>query len=482
MKQSKKTIPSTCDNKMTFQECELAILRQAVDENEKIKGTRVVSNEDIKKILAIVEDFIIKKKLVCYGGTAINNILPSFAQFYDKEVEIPDYDFFSSNALEDAKELADIYYKEGYDDVEAKAGVHMGTFKVYVNYIPIADITQLVEPLFKTIQKQAIMRAGIRYAPPNYLRMAMYLELSRPEGDVSRWAKVLKRLTLLNKYYPLKSKKCATVDFQRTMEEKDKEMDIYHILLNNFIDQGVVFFGSYATSMYSRHMPKNTQHKLKRVPDFDVLSVDIDRTALILKEELERNDYTDIKMITHEPIGELVPKRIQFIIKDETLAFIYEPVACHSYNKLMLKNKEVKIATIDTILSFYLVFLYTNLGEYDEDRLLCMSQYLYDVQEKNRLKQVGVLKRFNMDCVGKQPTLEDMRAEKAEKFKQLRKLKDTKEYEMWFLRYVPIQMDTQRGSVAMSIAVPRKTRKAKSTGKKTQKKKSVFSKIKGLLK
>ena len=186
MKQSKKTIPSTCDNKMTFQECELAILRQAVDENEKIKGTRVVSNEDIKKILAIVEDFIIKKKLVCYGGTAINNILPSFAQFYDKEVEVPDYDFFSSNALEDAKELADIYYKEGYDDVEAKAGVHMGTFKVYVNYIPIADITQLVEPLFKTIQKQAIMRAGIRYAPPNYLRMAMYLELSRPEGDVSR--------------------------------------------------------------------------------------------------------------------------------------------------------------------------------------------------------------------------------------------------------------------------------------------------------
>ena len=32
--------------------------------------------------------------------------------------------------------------------------------------------------------------------PPNYLRMAMYLELSRPDGDVSRWEKVLKRLTL----------------------------------------------------------------------------------------------------------------------------------------------------------------------------------------------------------------------------------------------------------------------------------------------
>ncbi len=47
---------------------------------------------------------------------------------------------------------------------------------------------------------------GIRYAPPNFLRMNMYLELSRPAGDVSRWEKVFKRrvtteyLTLTNAY------------------------------------------------------------------------------------------------------------------------------------------------------------------------------------------------------------------------------------------------------------------------------------------
>ena len=53
----------------------------------------------------------------------------------------------------------------------------------------------------------AIQVANIFYCPPNYLRMAMYLELSRPDGDVSRWEKVLKRLTLLNKHYPMKGKK-----------------------------------------------------------------------------------------------------------------------------------------------------------------------------------------------------------------------------------------------------------------------------------
>jgi hypothetical protein len=48
-------------------------------------------------MIKIVEDFIIRKKLICYGGTAINNILPERDQFYNKEGD-PDYDFFSSNA------------------------------------------------------------------------------------------------------------------------------------------------------------------------------------------------------------------------------------------------------------------------------------------------------------------------------------------------------------------------------------------------
>ena len=29
---------------------------------------------------------------------------------------------------------------------------------------------------------------------------------SRPDGDISRWEKVLKRLSLLNKHYPMKGK------------------------------------------------------------------------------------------------------------------------------------------------------------------------------------------------------------------------------------------------------------------------------------
>ena len=39
--QRRKFKPAECSDQMTFQECELAVLRQAVDENEKISGSKL---------------------------------------------------------------------------------------------------------------------------------------------------------------------------------------------------------------------------------------------------------------------------------------------------------------------------------------------------------------------------------------------------------------------------------------------------------
>ena len=126
----------------------------------------------------IVEQFI-KKGLIPYGGIAINNILPKDDQFYDEETDIPDYDFFSPNAMDDAKELADIYQAKGYDNVEAKAGQHFGTYKVFVQFIPVADITLIPKPLFKTLKEHAITVDGILYSPKLFTNVYV-LELSRP--------------------------------------------------------------------------------------------------------------------------------------------------------------------------------------------------------------------------------------------------------------------------------------------------------------
>jgi hypothetical protein len=434
---SKKKLSVKCDKNISFVDCEMSILRLAVDKAEENIGKRVVSSPEIKSMIEIVENFIKKKNLICYGGTAINNILPKQDQFYNKEMEVPDYDFFSIQALEDAKELANVYYKNGFTDIEAKSGQHHGTYKVFVNFTPIADITYLPKEIFQSIKKESIRVGGILYAPPNYLRMGMFLELSRPAGDISRWEKVLKRITLLNKHYPLTTKNCDEINFQREFENENGD-EIYETVKNTLINQGVVFFGGFAVSLYSKYMPKNLQKQLKRIPDFDVLSQDPETTAEIVKERLKDIDIKNVKIVRHDAIGGIIPLSYEIIVDEDTIAFIYKPIACHSYNEIKYNNNHLRIATIDTMMAFYLAFLYANKPYYDIDRILCMAKFLFEVQQKNRLEQKGLLKRFSIECYGHQDTVEEMRAEKAKKFDELKNNRGSREFEEWFLLYRPV--------------------------------------------
>jgi len=426
-----------CNKTMSFQDCELAILRANVEKADKIKGNATVSSPEVKKMVKILEIFLEKKKLICYGGTAINALLPLKDKFYNPNTDLPDFDFFSPNALNDAKELANIYYNEGFQEVEAKIGKHNGTYKVFVNFIGIADITYIHKDIFNALKRDAVKISGILYCPPNYLRMGMYLELSRPDGDISRWEKVLKRLTLFNNNYPLHSENCNTLDFQRNMVDNSKEDKIYNTLKDVFIQQGCVFFGGYAAALFSKYMPKSLQKKIKKIADFDVITEDPETCILVIKERLNDEGIKNIKIIKRAPIGELIAEHYQIKVGNDTVAFIYRPVSCHSYNEIIIEGKPVKIATIETIMSFYLAFLYSNRDYYDTERIVCMAEYLFNVQKQNRLKQSGLLKRFSITCYGHQITKEEMLAEKAEKYKELKNLKDKNKMEEFFLRYRP---------------------------------------------
>ena len=489
-------------NKLSFEECELAILRSAVDKIDKKKGKEMINNPEVDKIIKIVENFLKKKKLVCYGGTAINNILPRESQFYDKSIELPDYDFFSPTPLKHAKQLADLYYSLGFTEVEAKAGMHAGTFKVFVNYIPVADITYLVEDLYKIIKKKAIKVDNILYSAPNYLRMLMYLELSRPSGDVSRWEKVLKRLTLLNKHYPLVGQNCGAEEIQRIFEIGAKRMklpkkeiiedltdgknssekktieniqkDIFENLFESLVDQGCIFFGAYANRLYYKTVKygkKSQKGPVKKIPDFDVLAEEPVLCAKLLKKKLQARGYEHIRIINKQDVGEVIAPHIEFRVSKETALFIYKPIACHSYNIIKMSNKKVRIATIDTMLSFYLAFLFVKKPYYEENRILCMCEFLFKAQQKNRLRQRGLLKRFSIDCYGKQLTKEKMRAEKSDMYYKLKDKRKSKMFHWYFLRYIPHEANNKK----IKLKKPNKKSKNK-TFKKIVKKRVYLKK------
>jgi hypothetical protein len=234
------------------------------------------------------------------------------------------------------------------------------------------------------------------------------------------------------------------------------------------VDQGVVFFGGYALSQYSKYMPKEFQRKVNQIPDFDVFVENPQSVAEIVKERLEDIHVKNVTIIRHEAVGELVAMHYEIRVGKEMICFIYEPIACHSYNVIQDSGYKIKIATIDTIMSFYLAFIYINRPYYSVERLLCMSAFLFEVQQRNRLEQRGLLKRFSIQCVGHQETVEEMRAHKSEKFKELKDKRGTVEYEEYFLRYRPNEKETPTTTTTT-------TQKAKKN--KTRKNKSIFSRL-----
>jgi hypothetical protein len=181
-----------------------------------------------------------------------------------------------------------------------------------------------------------------------------------------------------------------------------------------------------------------------------------------------------------------VPLHYEIRVGEDTLGFIYKPIACHNYNEIHLEGKAIRVATIDTMLSFYLAFLYTDHNYFSQykERLLCMAQYLFDVEQKNRLSQMGLLKRFSMTCYGTQPTLESMRAEKAEMFAKLKNKRTDPLYEAWFLKYNPGEKGAKKKKEktvevmqkSVDKSVKSKSVKSKSVKSKSVKSKSVKSK------
>ena len=91
------------------------------------------------------------------------------------------------------------------------------------------------------------------------------------------------------------------------------------------------------------------------------------------------------------------------------------------------------------------------------------------MQQKNRLAQKGLLRRFSINCYGEQPTLETMRAEKSAKYEELKDKRGTKEFDMWFLRYVPRELSKKKRNGTVKETV-KKT--VKETVKKTVRKRN----------
>ena len=203
---------------------------------------------------------------------------------------------------------------------------------------------------------------------------------------------------------------------------------------------------------------------MKNQVRFDVLSNEPKSCYLIVKERLHTHGYKDVKIVKHDATDDVLGIHYEIIVNGVPMCMVFKTIACYSYNKIQLNNRIVKVASIETILSFYLLFIYLDKSYFDEKRLLCMAEYIFKIQKKNKLKNKGILKRFSINCYGKQATMKEIRLNKSKKFIELKNKRFTKKWDKYFLRYVP--SDDEKSKFK----------------KKTLKKKNKYSNLKNIFK
>jgi hypothetical protein len=384
-------------------------LKKVVEEAQKRIDYTVAHDDDVKKAIDVVERFLRKKKRVCYGGQAINSLLPQEHKFYDSEFTVPDYDFFSPTVSSDVDELIDMLQGEGFTEVNKKVGMHEGTMKVYVNYIPVADCSELHPRLFKIVQSRAVAVEGILYCDPDFLRMMMYLELSRPRGEVDRWKKVFERLTLLNYSYPPgECKEYVKVDTAVSLEDREE--------IINFVQKYKrVLAGTEVIELLSRGKGfVNKERLVKFGGPVIFLTKEAKQDADDLKDILTASKG-GVRIESYEvEVDSLFP--FTTISRGGTkIALILQEEACHGYTPIKLNSgSDLRLATPDTLLHLYYSFLLFGRKEksFFQTSLECLIQKIHSVAKKAREFPSQFLPAFGLKCSGHQKGMATLLKEK----------------------------------------------------------------------
>jgi hypothetical protein len=403
-------------------------LERAIEQASNLLNYESAHDESLLHALSVVNTFIKQKKRICYGGTAMNMILPEKKRFYDPNTDLPDYDFYTPDIEADVEELVKVLKAEGYEDVYHKVGIHAGTKKILVNFVAVADITEITPELFAIMYRRSIKQDGVHYTDPDILRMMMYLELSRPRGMVDRWKKVFERLQLINQEFPIKAGCSGGGQWYESLIPTEMRKTI----LDYCIRQQRILCNGPLAAIYSKGIRHGSaQYEIRQGGPLLFTSPEPKDDAAAVKTLLADDR---IVLYKHPERGELVPLRIELRMGDKPICMFIEETACHSLNRIPLADgRKINIASLEFLITLYLsIDIFTNHSrDYLGEKILCQVKKFIELSQENYKATGSQFPPFSMDCQGHQIGFASLlRAKvarvKTEKEEQEKKLKRAK--------------------------------------------------------
>ena len=425
-------IDSDFFDKERFQK-QIDIIKQASELAQAKIDYASAQDDNIIRAINVVEDFLRKKHRLCYGGQAINAHLPDKYKFYDPEFSIPDYDFFTPNQNLDINIIVKDLKKAGFTEISVREGMHEGTVKVYVDYVPVADISTIDPKLYRILSNREFRIDGISYLDANSLRMLMYLELSRPRGEVSRWEKVFERLSLFNEFVPSKPCKLNRNIFNGGLNKQQTQFTLNFIIENKRIFAGADLLDFYDAAL--KYGEQKTNWILSSKKPILFFSSEADTDAKKLREEFnfllkqpnnpinesKKHDKIPVTIKSYSSRGvDLIPSMKVISQGNKSLVFIIDQTACHSYFNIPIDDgKIMRIASMDTLITLYFSLGLFDSKFFDMGSMECLANKLVQTSVKAREKANTFIFPFiSIKCTGHQTSLPSLIRAKVKRITQ----------------------------------------------------------------
>ena len=402
---------------------QLERLSKAAEEAKEKIDFASAHNPDVLRSIEIVEHFLRKRHRLCYGGQAINAHLPKKHKIYNPKLNIPDYDFFTPNQESDIEELSADLQRAGFEEVSAREGMHEGTKKLYVNFVPVADLTALDERVYNLLSERAFKDNGISYMDANTLKMLMYLELSRPKGEVERWEKVFERLLMMNAFSPAKpcSKQERRIPKGLLAKEEVEEVMNY-IITEKRVFAGADLAGFYRSSFGKTHPSASWVFKAHKPILF--YSPDLEGDTKHFVNEFKHSSSVKTFITRIDALGgDLIPQMTIFLRKNIPFLVILNESACHAYYSVPVKHdRYLRIGTIDTLITLYFAMSLLKYKFLSLTAMECLAKELVEISYRARTKpEVFPFPFISLTCSGHQTGLPSLIRAKVARIKTEKK-------------------------------------------------------------
>jgi hypothetical protein len=363
------------------------------EEHEEYTKYKSIFDEAIK--------YIKKRKVLLYGGMAINDLLPKKDKIYAPD-SLPDIDIFSENGKKQSDDIVKHFIKKGYNKLTTNSSdaLHIGTYKVYIDSVQVFDVTTVSKRAYTRLRENSVIGdTGIRVVNPQFLRLSLHMMMSQSH-DARRWSKVFNRLITFYKYYP--PKEC--VPKLLTSSTGDSFTKLHYIpenIVKNIYqylsDKDVVLFGINEIQLYI----KNQSGKIYLPANSKIAPVQIITESDILDMAHSIVKYLNMPSFSISEVyksDEFIPEHIIIKYKNHPCIEIYNAPICMTY----INYKNIKIASIHSIIRMYLSMILSTYTHFENENhsLECLVNILSTIQQKMSGSRKKIFQQLIEQCYG----------------------------------------------------------------------------------